>query len=353
MLPPPHPNLLRTDADPLSRCRPVFPPGAGKRTAELWAADAEFRQRFHRLVSDDELQRAGSAIEEARKQWAAVSGDAALNGKRWDSLRADARRSLETQLTEIVPHYAEVRALQRTHLRKLIADLPRPPYVTPIVAPDVSPATLFTAPFGLARTGTVSTWWVESMDIVDRSFVRRDIGQLFVDADLAADPGSVWESPLTDDLVPLDSGSVSAAAGSAYTLPQAGQLLVTASLRNIYSRVTLRLRDEWGFSSGEMRADVSIFLAVLRPQGGEFIHSLLAARNLDSDGDSVSAELPDIDQRTFPIRTLSTDSFEAGESVFVLAGVCVRTGSALNDMEAHTRALLWWVLQELTVLVVS
>ena len=74
MLPPPHPNLLRTDADPLSRCRPVFPPGAGKRTAELWAADAEFRQRFHRLVSDDELQSAGSAIEEARKQWAAVSG---------------------------------------------------------------------------------------------------------------------------------------------------------------------------------------------------------------------------------------------------------------------------------------
>ena len=128
MLPPPHPNLLRTDADPLSRCRPVFPPGAGKRTAELWAADAEFRQRFHRLVSDDELQRAGSAIEEARKQWAAVSGDAALNGKRWDSLRADARRSLETQLTEgritlRSKHFAPLRRLHQGFPR-----LPKPGY---------------------------------------------------------------------------------------------------------------------------------------------------------------------------------------------------------------------------------
>ena len=37
----------------------------------------------------------------------------------------------------------------------------------------------------------------------------------------------------------------------------------------------------------------------------------------------------------------------------VLAGVSASAGSALNDMEAHVRALLWWTLEELTIRVVQ
>jgi hypothetical protein len=310
----------------------------------------------HRLASDDQVKAARTAIETARKEWAVVGSEAARDGKRWDSERVLARRSLQERLMEVVPRFGEIRTLQHAHLNAVFdkARL-RPPILETVVAPDEPAPSVFRVPFGLERLGTLLpiSGFVDTMDIVDRSFVRQEIGHLVVDADLAANPGAVFGLNEWFDILPLDHSSVSAACGSAYTVPQDGRLLVTASLRNFYSRVTLALRDEWGFSSGSLAVDATIFIAVLRPDGGVVLHSHLAERTLTSDGDDLSGELPDIDQRNFNLVAATEGSFEAGETVFVLAGTSVSASSALNDMEAHVRALLWWTLEELTIRVVQ
>jgi hypothetical protein len=253
---------------------------------------------------------------------------------------------------EVVPHCAKIRRLQHAHLDALLDKArPRPSVLDPVVAPDAPPSSVFHVPFGLERLGAVTLG--DNMDIVDRSFVRREIGHLIVDADLAADPSAVFGYNEWYDLLPQHHGSVSAACGSAYTIPQDGRLLVTARLRNLYSRVTLALRDEWGFSSGSLGVDATTFIAVLQAGGGVMLHSQLAERSLSSGGDDLSGELPDIEQRDFNLVTATEGSFEAGETVFVLAGTSTTAGSALNDMEAHVRVLLWWTLEELTIRVVQ
>jgi hypothetical protein len=291
-------------------------------------------------------------IETARKEWAVAGSLAAHDAKRWDSARVLARRSLQERLMEVVPHYAKIRTLQHAHLDALLdkARL-RLPVLDVVVTPDEPPPSVFHIPFGLERLGAVTL--DDNMDIADRSFVRREIGHLIVDADLAADPGAVFGFNEWFGVLPLNHGSVSAACGSAYTVPQDGRLLVTARLRNLYSRVTVALRDEWGFSSGRLGVDATIFIAVLQPGGGVMLHSQLAERSLNSGGDDLSGELPDIEQRDFSLLTATEGSFEAGETVFVLAGTSARAGSALNDMEAHVRAVLWWTLEELTIRVVQ
>ena len=266
--------------------------------------------------------------------------------------RVLARRSLQERLREVVPNYARIRRLQHAHLDTLLDNArPQPAILDPVVAPDEPRPSVFHVPFGLERLGTVTL--ADNMDITDRSFVRREIGHLIVDADLVADPGGVSGLNELFGLLPLNHGSVSAACGSAYTLPQDGRLLVTARLRNLYSRVTLALRDEWGFSSGRLGVSVTIFIAVLRAGSGVILHSRLAERSLSSGGDDVSRDLPDIEQRDFSLLAATEGRFEAGETVFILAGTSATAGSALNDMEAHVRALLWWTLEELTVRVVQ
>jgi hypothetical protein len=351
LLPPPHPQIGRFD--PLSRLGPATP---RRSPAELFAAHEGFRQHMRKLAPDDQLAAARAAIETARKDWTVAAREAARDGKRWDLARAGARRSLQERLGEAVPSFAKIRKLQRAHLDALL-DKARPkwPELEPVVVPEEPPPTVFRVPFGLEMLGSLSPFegLVDTMDIVDRSFVRREIGHLIVDADLAADPGAVFGFNEWFGILPLDLGCVSAACGSAYALPQDGRLLVTASLRNFYSKVTLSLHDEWGFSSGTLGVDATMFIAVLRPNGGVILHSLLAERTLTSDGDDVSKTLPDIEQGAFNLVAATDNSFEAGETVFVLAGVSVSASSALNDMEARVRALLWWSLEQLTVQVVT
>jgi hypothetical protein len=277
-----------------------------------------------------------------------VGSEAARDGKRWDSLRARARRSLQARLMEVLPRYAEIRTLQHERLDALFDDVrPQPPVLEPVV-PPAEPPSVFRAPFGVDRVGSFLQF--DSMDILDRSFAEREFGHLLVDADLAA------EASVTGPFIPggIDFGSVSAACGSPYTIPQDGRLSLTASLQQFVGRgVTLQLHDKFGFSSGELSVNQTIFIAVLRPDGGEVREALVAEQTLTSDGDDVNGRLPDVDQRDFNVLASTNGSYAAGETVFVLAGTKVQAGSVLDDMKVHVRALLWWALVELTVSVVQ
>ena len=352
-LPPQNPEVPGASYSPLSRMRPTRTGAHLVTEAELWATLTDYRQRTAKLISDDQLAKARSAIRQARTDWAAASARFIGDADRWDAERRRRRESLQKQLHGIVPEFGQLRELQAAGTRAVAerAHLAHPVF-EPVIMPADPEPTVHRPPFAQDRLGPLDEW-AHNMAVADRSFVRREIGHLIVDADLTADPGGVFGFAEWFGIIPPDHGCVSAACGTAFTMPEAGRLQVTATLRNLYNRTTLSITDEWGSSWGSLWVDATIFVAVLRPDGGEVLHSLLADRKLESDGDDKTALLPAIDQQVFRLLGNTEGRFGAGESVFVLAGVFLDASSALNDMEAHVRTLMWWVLEELGIAVVQ
>lgn len=331
--------------------RPPVGPNRSGSPAQLWQAQLAFRDQVLRLATVDQLDAARAAIEDAQRRSRDLRTAAGGDGSAWRSARAKLRRSLEKELRETLPKYQEFRQLQRDYLHRVAKSVDvRPPLLEPVVAPADPTASVFHPPFH--QQSLISPDDVHNtMQITDRSFARREIGHLVVDADLDADPGAVWGLNEWFGLLPIDGGAVAASCGVAFSVPEAGRLRVTATLRNFYSRASQALRDEWGFSSGRVSTRLTLFVAVLRPDGGEVFHSLLAADTLDSDGDDITEQLPLIEQDSFEAAATTEGGYEAGEVVSVLAGVQALAGSTLNDMTAHVNVLMWWGLQELTVAV--
>jgi len=58
--------------------------------------------------------------------------------------------------------------------------------------------------------------------------------------------------------------SSSTAIGVDYTVPQSGRLLCSAVVQNIYNYVTFSLSDNWGFSDGEIRFRILLFIRIIR-----------------------------------------------------------------------------------------
>lgn len=349
----PVPRKHAGEQGPTDLTKPRSPAGQARSNspAQLWQTQLAFRDQVLRLTTADQLDAARATIEDAKRRSRELRAAAGGDGHAWRSARARLRNSLQKELAKDLPKYEEIRKLQRDHLQALAATVQaRPPLLDPVIAPADPIASVFRPPFNqqslISPDGVFNT-----MQIADRSFARREIGHLVVDADLDADPGAVWGLNEWFGVLPIDGGVAAASCGVAFSVPEAGRLRITATLRNFYSRASQALRDEWGFSSGSLTTQLTLFLAVLRPDGGEIFHSLLAADTLESDGDDVTEQLPLIEQDSFQVAATTQGGFEAGEVVSVLAGVQALAGSTLNDMTAHVNVLLWWGLQELTVAV--
>lgn len=353
ILPPSDPQFTGRGFDPAAALRATHP--AVPAPTELCAAQHAFLERTRALVSSDEAAQARAEIAATRARWAVRGTAIAHDATSWDAERALARRQLQTRLAAVLAGYAELRKAQRSHFAALFtkAQLPLPALDPHVVLPADPELTQYRSPFSLERRGPLSAGWLNTMQVQDRSFARREIGHLVVDADLSVDPDATWGLNELFGLVPLHQAWLSVACGTVFTPASNGRLMIAAALHNFYSRVNLSLRDEWGLSEGAVSAEVTLFIAALRPDGGEVLHSLVSARALSSDGDDANGELPDIEQRAFNLLAATETAFRAGESVMVLAGVSVRSASALNDMRASVRPLLWWGLDELRIGVIT
>ena len=353
-LPPPNPALNCDVCSTLSRIRVPRTDARLAAEAKMWATLNEYTNRMREVVTDEQIAEVRATIARARSDWAAASTRTIGNAERWDADRLRHRESLQKAILNIVPEYRQLRELQTAGGKAVAqhAGVQFPPF-EPVVFPADPVPVVHHPPFSQSRLGPLDLVAVNTMNIADRSFVLRDIGHIILDADLTANPGGIWGFNEWFGIIPPDNGSVSAACGTAFTVPADGRLQVTATLRNLYSRTNLSITDEWGSSWGSLSVSATFFVAMLRPDGGEVLHSTLSGRRLESDGDNKSDILPDIEQRDFRLLGNTEGRFEAGESVSVLAGVAVGAGSILNDMKIHVRTLMWWVLEELGVAVVQ
>lgn len=327
--------------------RGPWPRGA-EIAAEVWRAHLAFQDAVRGMVSVDQVYAARDVVEQAERKWAKVAGRLAVDGDQWGVTRAQTRLDMEEHLRRVLSSYEQVLGALAVH-QQVLVDLvrERPPLIGPVVSP-ADPAQVFRVPFGLDSASEPGEQF-DTMDIADRSFASREIGHLIVDADLRSDTGGTWGLNALFGILPVVNGTVGASCGASVPVTGNGRLRVTATLQNFYSRVHLALRDEWGFSSGRLVVDVTAFIAVLRPDGGETIHRLLATGGLVSHGSELAGQLPEIEQAEVRLEAITEGGFSVGETVTVLAGVCVAAGSVLNDMESDVRALLWWGLTDLSV----
>ena len=115
----------------------------------------------------------------------------------------------------------------------------------------------------------------------------------------------------------------------------------------------MSLTDNWGFSSGTLSCDYWLFGSVTRPSSESVQYLRLFDKEVASDGDNVSALMPDIDQSAPLYLDVTTDdTFNQGEPVWVMVGSLVEVYSRLDDMHSHVRALLWWQVNQIGVSVV-
>ena len=137
-------------------------------------------------------------------------------------------------------------------------------------------------------------------------------------------------------------------------MPRAGRLRVMAELKNFYNYTTLSLRDNWGFSSGELMCSYALFGLALLPSRESGQHVLLFQKEVTSDGDDVTAVMPDVDQSAPLFVDVTTDdTFSQGQPVWIMVGVETGVYSFLDDMHSHIRTLLWWQVNRIGVSVVD
>ncbi|HYT68951.1 MAG TPA: hypothetical protein VEL51_21180 [Vicinamibacterales bacterium] len=348
--------VTRSNLDP-NRLDDVRRTRMTDRSAPLQQANARYQRDLKRLLRKADLKRAKSIVADLKRDFRQASLAARGDAAKWEAQRKAVRGKQRRLVARAVPRYREVRALQRRHggqLEKLAAawrDIHTPP-IGDILEPPLDPnTTIFKPPFSLVD---VYVWkgGDQHSDVTNRSFVLPDSGQLILDADFDDNEHTSFSDGLWG-LLYVNIADVVTSCGVPYTVPDAGRLRITAEFRNFYNQALMSLRDNWGFSSGTLSCHYWLFGSVMRPSRESVQYVRLFDNKLTSDGDDVSALMPDIDQSApLYLDTTTDDSFNQGEPVWLMVGSLVEVYSRLDDMHSHVRALLWWQVNQIAVSVV-
>ncbi len=142
--------------------------------------------------------------------------------------------------------------------------------------------------------------------------------------------------------------------GFSFTLPATGVLRVTAVIHNTLSLFQASIRDNFGWSDGNIRMSAGIYMDVVHPNNVLITErTSLAFLNLSSDGDDVSATESDIQTVTpFTFTLISTGAFAQGETVDIIVGSKVHIRSSLDDMTCNLTARVGWQVKEVFVEVI-
>ena len=144
-----------------------------------------------------------------------------------------------------------------------------------------------------------------------------------------------------------------AGCGINYTVPRQGHLRLGATLQNFHTRVSMSLKDNFGFSVGRIYADASLYDDIVRGSKITHLSTILVKKILESDGDDISTTLPALDNTAPYVIDVTTDEiFEAGAAVQIIAGSEFNGGCRLDDMKGSINALLWSRAKKITVDVV-
>jgi len=180
----------------------------------------------------------------------------------------------------------------------------------------------------------------------DRSFADAQSGFILNDFDFRHSGGGTFNPVIVcDSLVGI---------GFTFTLPATGVLRVTAVMHNTLSLFQASIRDNFGWSDGNVRMSAGVYMNVLHPNNVLITErTSLAFLNLSSDGDDVSATESDIQTATpYTFTLISTGAFAQGETVDIIVGSKVHIRSSLDDMTCELTARVGWQVKQVSLEVI-
>lgn len=312
----------------------------------------EARKQYGKLVTRAELKTAKDLSDRAQIDIAklALPKKAAVSQAKIKSIKRKFRTDFEKlfKQREVIQrmrakHRGEVQAgfehfeSSFTVADNLIADIPDVLSLPELQVTSFKPPYAFSEIFETGFSNHVTR---------NDSFVDTQTGFLLQDFNFRHSGGGSFNPVLTYDS--------HVAMGMRFTLPETGVLKVTAIMHNTLNVFFAVIKDNFGWSDGNVRISGSIFMDVLRPNNLQMsLKYSLAFLNLSSEGDDVKTTETDLQSITpYTVTLISTGAFAAGETVDILVGSQVHIRSSLDDMTCLIRPRIGWQVKEVFVEVI-
>lgn len=267
-------------------------------------------------------------------------------------LRTDLKTLIHKRLNKAFPNYKSLKALTKKYLSehvKLLYELANQPdlnnlhaqYGEVIFVGDIPPS-VFIAPF--------ETYEVQNINIDHKltfldSFALPDIGH-FVNNFRFDDDDTSWPISYNPSAFCIDQ----AAVGIQYTMTATGFLKISAIVQNLYNKITLAVKDNFGFSSAYLDVIQNLYIDVIHDGDRKRFSCNLVTEGLVSHGVDLSHTVPSMDNAVPYTVDFTTDfAFEKGSTLQILVGSYVYINSDLDDMESFVNLVHWWKLVKLSV----
>jgi len=312
----------------------------------------EARKQFGKLVTKQELKASKALADHAQKSIAKLflPNKVNVNPAKIKSLRRFFKNAFKAIFKEIeaiqklkskhkedvINAFAHIETSESI-FDNIITDIPDINALPELQVISFRPPYAFSEVFGVGFTPGVKR---------DDSFADTQSGFVLNDFDFSYKGGGSF-NPVTV----FDSF---AGMGFRYTLPATGVIKITAVMQNTLSLFQASIKDNFGFSDGNVRMSAGIYMDVFHPNNLEMSEKFsLAFLSLSSGGDDVSASESDLQTITpYIITLISTGAFSQGETVDIVVGSKVHIRSHLDDMTCHLTARVGWQVKEVFIEVI-
>ena len=319
-----------------------------RRIKPFLRAERKFQRQRRAILTKPAVRNAAEVFRHHRDAYDLAFLKANGNGVKIDRSRRRAQAAIDRALRVRIPKFAKYEALRQQYAldyRGLVANhlLTNQVGALGVQLGDVRPDDVifqpFTPPYELFDVTAIAG--LSS----DNSFADPDSGNLVTDIRYLND-----DSTFTS-FKPVVVSENRSSVGINFRVPKTGFLNCTAVIQNLFNRFVYGLKNKFGFSSGEIDVQHTIFVTIVR--FGEVTrreHTMFANGLVALDGSEFTASGSPISTSTpFTISFAFRDAFLKGEQIQILVGAAVCIQSRVDDMEAFATAVTQWQLKTLAV----
>jgi hypothetical protein len=228
----------------------------------------EYRTAAKKLFSKADLRTATAIVDLLRREHHTSNLKLGSDAEKWEANKRKLRKHVQRELARALPKLREWRGLARVFEREyqklVLAHVNR--HVRGdfhIDLGEVAPpetAREFVPPYPLYDASIED---LTNFDVHDQSFATPSIGHVINNVTLEYDEHTSFINGIFEIYVILGGWS-RAGCGINYTVPRQGRLRLGATLQNFHTRVSMSLKDNFGFSVGGIYADASLYIDIVR-----------------------------------------------------------------------------------------
>lgn len=315
----------------------------------------DYRRSLKRILSKKKLSSASEIMGRVQAEYHRTNLGLGPELSRWKT----SHRKSQLTLARTLPNYQDWKSLaerfrkkrQLLVKRELAAQALQDIHIDrDEILPADREVAAFTPPFPLYDSHQAQH--ADLAEVQDNSLEMPGIGHLVTDVAFEHRKDDFIRTDLVG-FGTMDFYDSYRTCGSTFTVPSRGKLRLRATFKNFYNHVVCSTKDRFGFSEAEIDILLEFIIVVAQPNQVKGALFPIVREGLVSFGSDLSYLFPSLDTtRPYEIEYRPPETFTAGTSINIYAGVRIFIASVINDMETSARARLWWQLQKLSVAMV-